>query len=168
MRIASNIYSECKFPTIKTYGTFQKPHPDGYLFSKGKYLTKIKVEDLPEHFVEGTYYRTKGYANAKGVVHMIYVPNMWINHMFKDDYLYVSYKGEIEEIKNEFGGRDFNNYDLIIRGYNIITFLKAAEKYSGYDISEIKELIELKRQTFKEKHPEFYELEVGNRGDFFV
>ena len=165
-KITSYVYSEQKFPTLKTYGKVRETNKDGYLFSKGKYLTKIKVEDLPESYVEGTYYRTKGYLNAAGVKQMVYVPNMWINHMFKDDYLYVSYDKEIIEKVGTFGGKDYDGYDIVIRGFNIISFLKAAEKYSNYDISEIKEQIELKRKTFKEKHPMFYELEVTNE-DFF-
>lgn len=165
-KITSYVYSEQKFPTLKTYDKVRETNKDGYLFSKGKYLTKIKAEDLPESYVEGTYYRTKGYLNAAGVKQMVYVPNMWINHMFKDDYLYVSYDKEIIEKVGTFGGKDYDGYDIVIRGFNIISFLKAAEKYSNYDISEIKEQIELKRRIFKEKHPMFYELEVKNE-DFF-
>lgn len=165
-KIASNIYSEQKFPTLSTYDKLRETNENGYLYSKGKYLTKIKVEDLPESFVEGVYYRTKGYINAAGVKHMVYVPNMWINHMFKDDFLYISYDKEIKQKENSFGFKDYEGYDIVIRGFNIVTFLKAAEKHSGYNISEIKELIELKRITFKEKHPEFYKLEVHNENFF--
>lgn len=44
----------------------------------------------------------------------------------------------------------------------IIAFLIAAEKYSKYDISEIKAAIKNKSQWLEEHFPDDYEREVGN------
>ena len=166
-QIKGKLYTERKLPTLANITSGRPEHPEKYLYSKGKYLTKIKKEDLPEHFIRGTYYRTEGYASAEGIKQMIYKPNMHINHMFKDDCLYVSYDKEIREEDTEYG-KIHVGYDLKIWGWQIVEFLKAAEKYSNYDITEIKQQIEVKRQTFKEKYPSFYELEVGDRENFFV
>lgn len=164
--IKSKLYTERKTPTLSNFTLNRTEHPDKYLYAKGKYLTKIRKENLPEYFIKGTYYRTEGYASAKDVKHMIYKPNMSINHMFRDDCLYVSYDKEITNKQTDYG-IEYVGYDIIIWGWQIIEFLKAAEKYSNYDISEIKQQIELKRQTFKNNHPSFYDLEVGDREDFF-
>ena len=56
---------------------------------------------------------------------------------------------------------------VYIYGGAIVRFLKAAEKYSGYDISGIKEQVEDKRLWFKNTYPEFYELEVPQDKPFF-
>lgn len=166
IKINANFYTVAQTPTLKTFDRIREADPERYLFSKGRYKTKIRTEDLPEYFIEGVYYRTHGFMSAKGVKQVVYHPNMWVNHMFKDDYLYVSYDKEIETIKTKMGYIDFKNHDYVIRGWSIINFLKGIEKYSNYDISFIKEQIELKRKTFEENHPEFYKLEVSNPNFF--
>lgn len=80
--------------------------------------------------------------------------------MFKDDMLYISYhEEEISAVANQSFQR-YQGYDFFICGSTIVDFLKAAEQYSGYDISEIKAQIEDKRLWFKATFPEFYALEV--------
>lgn len=135
---------------------------DGYLFSQGIYPTKLKEEDLPEYFIEGQYFRKHGFLSALGVKDLKYVPNMNVNHMFKDDFLYISYEKPIIESKKSNLLDRFENYDTYIWGWNIIEFLKGVEKYSDYDISKIREEIERKRKHFKENYPNDYKLEVLN------
>lgn len=86
--------------------------------------------------------------------------------MFRDDCLYVSYNTEVVKGVGDLGIVDYKGYDLIIWVWQIVEFLKADENYSNYDISEIKQQIEVKRQTFKREHQMFYEIEVGDREDF--
>lgn len=62
----------------------------------------------------------------------------------------------------------YTGYDEYIYGSAIVRFLKAAEKYSGYDISGIKAQVEDKRIWFKNTYPEFYELEVPQDKPFFL
>ena len=45
--------------------------------------------------------------------------------------------------------------------------MNAAEKYSGYDITEIKAQIEDKRLWLKETFPDTYKVEVHNDKPFF-
>lgn len=65
-----------------------------YLYSRGHYPTKIKKEDLPEDYIEFRsrviWYMT-GYLKTSGIVDIGYKA-LKINHLFKDDYLYISYK----------------------------------------------------------------------------
>ena len=51
-------------------------------------------------------------------------------------------------------------FDEYIYGWKIISFIKAAQKYSSYDITDIKSEIEKKRQWFQKTYPEHYRLEV--------
>ena len=48
---------------------------NGYLYSKARYNTKIKPEDLPKWYIEGRYYKRFGYLSAKCVVDLHYIPN---------------------------------------------------------------------------------------------
>lgn len=138
------------------------------LFSGGTYPTKITAEDLPEWYVYGRYYKHFGYLSAKGVKHLLYTPNKWTNHMFKDDCLYISYDKPIVHNPNREMYYDrYTGYDEYIYGFAIVAFLKAAEKYSGYDISRIKDQIEDKRIWFKNNYPDFYELEVPEDAPYF-
>jgi len=135
----------------------------GYLFSNGIYFTKIRPEDLPESYVEGVYYGyNKGFLNAAGVKDLLYVPNYHVNHMFKDDFLYISYDEPLFLNPNRGLGERVLGYDEYVWGYNIVHFLKAAEKYSGFDISNIKDEIEKKRAHFEATYPSDYSHEVGD------
>lgn len=160
-KIKANLYTLRPTPTLKHYGEIMPEDKNGYLFSQGRYRTKIKAEDLPEYYIPGTYYRTPGFLSAKGVKQMVYKPNFWINHLFKDDYLYISYDKEIKQMDTGNGIVDYVGSDILLWGWSIIDFLKGVEKYSNYDISEIKKQIEFKRQTLKENHPEAYRVEGG-------
>lgn len=62
-----------------------------YLYSKGRYPTKIKEEDLPEDYIKfrsrAIWYMT-GYVKTSGVFDIKYKA-MKLNHLFKDDYIYI-------------------------------------------------------------------------------
>ncbi len=130
-----------------------------YLYSQGIYSTKIKAEDLPEdyiHIMSRTHWYLHGYIKTSGIVDMKY-EMCKINHLFKDDYLYISYLEPLrkEQITKRYS--DYVNADVHICGNDIIPVLLAAEKYSGYDISEIKKQIEEKRIWYKENcYEEYY------------
>ncbi len=127
-----------------------------YLFSDGIYPTKIRVEDLPSSFV-AVRDMLCPYYNTEGITNLVYVPNLMFNHLFKYDYLYITYSDNTKLGKV---------YDEIISGYSIIDFLRKAEE-TGYDISSIKEQIEMKRLHFKEKFPSEYSMSVQNDEPFF-
>ena len=140
--------------------------PEGYLLSYGIYRTKIKAEDLPDWYIPGYYYKRHGYLSAKGIKHLMYLPQKQWDHMFKDDCLFISYDKPITHTGNSIS--DYNDYDENIFGGVIVEFLLAAEKFSGYDISEIKAQIEDKRLWLKENYPEAYIREVPFDMPFFV
>ena len=78
--------------------------------------------------------------------------------MLKDDFLFISYDKPIVHENNNL--TSYSGYDERIYGGIIIEFLKAAEKYSGYDISEIKAQIEDKRLWLKAHYPDDYKHQV--------
>ena len=133
---------------------------DGFLRADDRYHTKLRPEDLPESFVyfsNSLYFN--GFLDSAGVVDIKYVPNLWINHFLKDDYIVISYRGKIGEEKNY----KYENGDFRIFGNDILYFLEAARKHSDFDISGIIEGIKNKLKVLKEKHPqEFvnYEFDV--------
>ena len=97
---------------------------------------------------------------------MIYTPNMVFNHMFKDDTLYISYDQQIMPADSGSFER-YKGYDIAIGGGYIVSFLKAAEQYSEYDISGFKVQIEEKRLWFKQAFPEDYKHEVSADKPYF-
>jgi len=132
-------------------------NPDGYLYANGKHRTKILPTDLPEWFVRGYMYKRYGYVSAKGVKYLLYVPNyVFDNHLHKDDLLLISYNAPIEpyESESENGFNWYKGYDEILGGPVLVEFVKAAEKYSAYDVSDIMQEIARKREFYYERNPE--------------
>lgn len=133
---------------------------DGCLFSKLKYKTKIKPEDLPEWYVKGRYYKNFGYMNAKGVKYLVYEPNYHFNHLFKYDWLNVSYDKPIvlEERENLFGFGEkkfeYTGYDYSIEGTYIIEFIEAVVKYSDVDVNDIIDELIKKINWFVKEYPD--------------
>ena len=153
-RIRNTLYLESKI-RVTAHKISAEVNSEGYLFSDGRYATKILPEDLPEWFVYGYIYKRHGYISAKGVKHLLYVPNyLFDNHLHKDDLLFISYNEEIESFKNEDGFIWYNGYDHLVYGSFIVPFVEAAQKYSGYDVNEIQKEIARKREWYFERNPE--------------
>ena len=119
---------------------------------KEELIAKIKKEDLPEDYIRimsRTHWYLWGHLKTSGIVDMKYEMRK-INHLFKDDYLHISYHEPLRKEQITRGYWDYVNYDVCICGSDIIPVLLAAEKYSGYDLTEIKKQIEEKRVWYKE------------------
>jgi len=155
-RIRANLYMESKIVfKRKEWRHIVISDPEGYLFAHGRYLTKILPTDLPEWYVYGYLYKRHGYISSKGVKHLLYVPNYTFdNHLHKDDTLFVSYSEKIEPYKTEYGSIWYKGYDEVFGGHLIMEFTKAAEKHSGYDVSDILKEIQRKRAWYYERNPQ--------------
>jgi hypothetical protein len=130
--------------------------PNDYLFAYGKYRTKILAKDLPEWYVYGYMYKRHGYLSAKGVKHLLYTPNYFIeNHWHKYDTLYISYDAEIEPYTDERGMTYQKGYDEAIGGHLIVEFVEAVSKHTDYDVSEIQQELDKKRAWYFERNPKF-------------
>ena len=73
-RIRSTLYMETH-RVRKDRRTVFECNSEGFLYSGGKYPTKIKPEDLPDWFVHGHINKSVGYITARGVKYLVYVPN---------------------------------------------------------------------------------------------
>lgn len=144
-----------------------------YLYSLGKYPTKIKKEDLPEYYIKFRsrviWYMT-GYLKTLGVVDIDYEA-LNINHLFKDDYLYISYKEKLKTEKNSWGHEIYINNDISICGNDIVPIVLAIKKYSNLDINHVKQKIQDKVNWYRENCKDDYIRQFGNKDidifDFF-
>lgn len=136
-----------------------------YLYSMGHYPTKIKREELPEDYIEFRsrviWYMT-GYLKTSGVVDIGYKATK-INHLFKDDYLYISYKEKLKFEKNKWDSYDYINYDICVCGGSIIPILFSIEKYSNFNVDKVKDKIYDKVKWFKENCEFEYNEFFGNK-----
>lgn len=117
------------------------------LFSQGKYPTKLTYWDLPDCFLSGTYYGAKGYLRTDSIKGLWYQPCYHTNHMFKDDFLYISYQHPTSSfplLDIYLSSPDSKLYDEVIFGGIIPHFLRFAERYSLYDCTSIWSQIEEK------------------------
>jgi len=129
--------------------------PDGYLYAEGKRRTKILPEDLPEWFVYGYMYKRHGYVSTKSVKHLLYVPNYSVqNHLHKYDSLFISYNDPIEPTEEDNGFKWYKGYDHVLSGSLIVAYVRAAAKYSKYDVKAIFEEINRKQEFFYDRNPD--------------
>ena len=137
---------------------------DGTLFSSNGRKTKLLEADAPEWYLFGRFYKMWGYLSTKGVMDMVYVPNMCFNHFLRDDYLLISYKDKIihrDDVEARSRLDSYEGYERIVSGNDILNFLCGAKQYSDYDISGFIPLINAKAEWLKEKYPDDYEREAG-------
>jgi len=154
-QINATLYMESKIVYKRNEGNVVISNPDGCLFAHGKYSTKILPSDLPEWYIYGYMYKRHGYMSAKGVKHLLYVPNyVFYNHLHKYDTLYISYNAEIEPYETEYGSIWYKGYDHAIGSSLIAEFVEAAGKYSDYDVTNIQKEIARKREFYYDKNPE--------------
>lgn len=108
-----------------------------------------------------------GYLKTSGIVDMKYT---WMkeNHLFKDDYIYISYKEPLQAEVNSWGFIKYTNYDVCVCGNDIVDIVLAAEKYSGFDTTEVRAEIEKKRVWLRDNEPEEYARAVGEDEDIFT
>lgn len=128
---------------------------DETLFS-GSYRTKIKPQDLPEWYLYGRYYKRFGYMSTRGITDMVYIPSRFSNHYLKDDYLLISYGGKITEVTDPDKSvyERYEGWDERVWDSEIITILRGARKYSGYDISSFIDKLKWKKEYMEKTFPD--------------
>lgn len=154
-RIGANVYTQGKFGKSRREIT-DTDNP--FLYSGGIYPAKLTAVDLPEDYIvirSRVIWYLKGYLRTSGIVDMAYT---WVkeNHLFKDDYIYISYHGPLKEVTSKWGHKDIEGYDVCVCGNDIIGIVLAAEKYSGFDTSKVRDEIEKKRIWLRDNEPDYY------------
>lgn len=168
-KINSYWYSKGKFDR-KTWRPIDEKNE--YLYSLGWHLTKIKEKDLPKDYIKfrsKTIWYLTGFVKTSGVKDLYY-EYVKENHLFKDDYLYISYDRKIEETKDEFGYEAIRYFDVSISGWDSINVLLAIEKNSNIDTTKVRNKIKEKFEWWKENEQEDYKRCFGDRkiDDIFV
>lgn len=89
------------------------------------YLTNFTKNDIKNNkdYLYGRWQGKFGYIRLKGVKELIYKPNLWINHVFKDDSLYVSFHKEPMITQSDSFGSWYSGYDFCINGMDMVKFL---------------------------------------------
>lgn len=90
------------------------------------------------------------------------------NDIYTYLYIYISYKEPLQAEKNSWGYIKYTNYDVCVRGNDIVDIVLAAEKYSGFDTTEVRTEIEKKRVWLRDNEPEEYARAVGEDEDIFT
>ena len=136
---------------------------DHYLLSCGRYKTKLTGEDMPPWYLHSLFYGYRGgYMRCKDISQLYYKPNLFSNHMFKDDFLFIQYEGVKQAAQESYDKFCPIPYHEYVWGWNIARMLVMAEKYSGLDISGILEQIKAKEDWFRLTYPTDYAHEVGD------
>lgn len=160
---------------VYTHGRFGKGWREAldtdnpFLYSGGVYPTKITELDLPEHYIDihsRVIWYMHGHLKTSGIVDMGYKYAKF-NHLFKDDYIYISYHEKLIPQKDEWGFEHYTDYDVCVCGNDIIDIVLASEIYSGFDSTEVRKKIEEKRVWLRDNHPDEYESAVGEEDDIF-
>lgn len=135
---------------------------DGTLFSKSIYPTKIIVADLPPSFVSARIDSLWGYYDASAIIGAAYKPDLWANHLFKYDVLYLSFKHA------DIDPSDWKSFELILFGWDIVTALAALRVFSSIPESKIISLeneVAAKVRKYMKDYPE--ELDCVDEGTFW-
>lgn len=151
----ANWYSKGKFDRKTWRPTDEK---NEFLYSMGRYPTKIKEEDLSKDYIKfrsRTIWYMTGFVKTSGVKDLYYT-YLKENHLFKDDYLYISYDKKIEVIKGKYGNDEVRNFDFIISGVDALKVLFAIEKDSDIDTTIVRKKIQDKFEWWKENEKEDY------------
>ena len=137
----------------------------GTLYSHGEYKTKIRVEDLSEDYIKchaRVFSYLFGFVKTSGVKYVAYT-YCKENHVFKDDYLYISYDEPLVPVYSEWLPDYITDYTVgekrsfCIDGNDIIRLVLAIEKYSpDADTSEVRRLIDEKIEYLRTKEIDYY------------
>ena len=166
-RIKANIYTKGHFGK-RIRETLDRD--DKYLYSAGIYPTKIEEKDLPEYYCRihsRSIWYMEGFIKTSDVK---YIEYKYIdeNHMFKDDYIYISYNKPIRTTKNSWGRINFIDYDIHISGNDIIPILFFIEKYSpDVKTDHVRRKIKEKFNLFKAHYYDDFKRQFKDDDDIF-
>lgn len=95
-----------------------------------------------------------GYISVLGIKDIVYKPNYHINHMHRDDFIYISYNRPIRSETDARGYVSYHDYDALLWGGMIVEFIRAIRSQKSFDIDPIALEVKKKETFFLEKYPE--------------
>lgn len=116
------------------------------------YLTKFIKDDIHNNkdYLYGRWQGRFGYIRLKGVKELIYKPNLWVNHVFKDDSLYVSFHKEPMITQLNPWGSWYSGYDFCLSSLDMVKFLYYCD-YNEEDKKILMDAFEDKIDYYNEK-----------------
>lgn len=142
-----------------------KKRPNGLLYDIGddtvlsvsaktgrRYPTNFIPADIHENknYLYGRWQGIFGYIRLTGVKELIYKPNMFVNHVFKDDTLYVSYHKEPMILQKNPWGSWYSGYDFCLSSLDMVEFLYHCD-YNAEKKKIIMDAIERKVDYYNDK-----------------
>lgn len=95
--------------------------------------------------------------STKGIIDLVYIPSFYSNHYLKDDCLLVAYGGKITKKENasaEFSLDKYEGWDERVWGFDIVTILIGARKYSEDNIEPFVEKLKWKKEYMQTQFPD--------------
>lgn len=136
-------------------------NPENYLWSLGEYRTKIRLDDLPEWYCSVLDRCTDygpGWVKTRGVTEVKYT-YVKENHLFKDDYLYISYGEPMIPVYGHYVKDRIIDYEgaVCFDGLDILDLILYIEHYSPEaDTSEVRRMIDEKILYLHDHEKEYY------------
>jgi len=163
-KINASYYAEELRKYDKKKKTFYKVKNGDFLYSKGRYRTKITAKDLPDDYIRGMFSKyVYGYLRTSGVTDLYYLPNHHSNHILKDDFLFIKYDGKFDrdrikkDAKNKFSAyKDeylFTEADFYVWGDEIMLILDAVKKTVSTMSARLELKLERNWNTFSKSGP---------------
>lgn len=150
---------------LYTFGKFGKSLYEiidpSTLYDRGKMKAKIKAEQLSPDFCKihcKSIWYMDGFIKISTIRHIAYEPS-FLNHILKDDCLYISYERSIKK-ETENDRSFYKDYDFILSGSDIIRVLNSIDTYGTQNIKaelqKVRAGVNKKIEWFKENYPEDY------------
>lgn len=133
---------------------------NGDLFAGGTKRSSYKDFELQDHYIYGVYRGMHGYLSARGIKDMIIVEPFEDDYLLESIELLISYKDKIEVDENCGDVFGFKGYDFFFSGTEIIYFLKAAKKYSKYNIDDLIKQISKRKHRILKNYEELYDKDL--------
>lgn len=131
------------------------------LYDRGRMKAKTKVELLSPDFCKihcKSIWYMDGFLKTSTIKHIVYKPS-FLNHILKDDTLYISYDRSIKE-ETDKNLTFYKDYDFILSGSDIVRVLNSLDEYGTQNIKpevqKAKQAVNKKVDWFRQNYPEDY------------
>lgn len=154
-----------------TYGKFGKgiretlDTDSNTIYERGRRKTKFIKDDFESGYCSvntKSFWYMDGFIKTTDIVDVVYKPTM-INHLFKDDNLYISYNKPIEKVKDRFGFTYYDGYDVCVCGNCIVDLIKSIDGNNPAlksKVTALKRAVNKKVRWYYEKYPEWGNAEI--------
>lgn len=157
VNLKSNLYTLGKFGK-----SLRETLDTDTLYDRGKIKAKVSPDELsPDEYCRihcRDIWYMDGFIRTTNIRHVAYQPSH-LNHLFKDDTLYVSYERPIRP-QTDGAFTTYNGADFHISGHDIVTVANHIEQHGipdvQHELQRVKTEIRQKVEWFRTNHPDEY------------